>query len=48
MPDRVGKPARDPLEIGENPVTPLVMQAAEGGSKELAVIHRKNLERNPN
>ena len=35
------KPARDPLEIGENPVAPLVMQAAEGGTEEFAVIHRK-------
>ena len=39
------KPARDPLEIGENPVAPLVMQAVEGGTEELAVIHRKTLER---
>ena len=37
----MGKPARDPFEIGENPVTPLVMQAAEGGTEKLAVIHRK-------
>jgi hypothetical protein len=41
MPHRVGEAARDPLEIGENPVAPLVMQAAEGGTEELAVIHRK-------
>jgi len=31
VPHRMGKPARDPFEIGENPVAPLVMQAAEGG-----------------
>jgi hypothetical protein len=37
----VGKPARNSLQIGENPVTPLVVQAAEGVSEELAVIHRK-------
>jgi hypothetical protein len=45
MPHRVREPACDPLEIGENPVAPLIMQAAEGGTEELAVIHRKNLER---
>jgi hypothetical protein len=33
--------AGDALEIGENPVSPLVMQAAEGGAEEVAVIHRK-------
>jgi hypothetical protein len=37
----VRKPARDAFKIGENPVTPLVMQAVEGGAEELAVIHRK-------
>ena len=41
MPNRMRKPARDPLEIGENPVAPLIVQAAEGGTEELAVIHRK-------
>ena len=41
MPHRVREPARDPLEIGENPVAPLVMQAVEGGAEELAVIHRE-------
>jgi hypothetical protein len=41
MPNGMGKPACDPFEIGENPVAPLVMQAAEGGTEELAVIHRK-------
>jgi hypothetical protein len=44
----MGKPSRDPLQIGEHAVTPLVMQEAEGGLKELAVIHRKNPKRNPN
>ena len=48
VPDRMGKPARDPLEVGEHAVTPFVMQAAEGGLKELTVIHRKNPKRNPN
>jgi hypothetical protein len=39
------EPAGDPLEIGENPVAPLVMQAAEGGAEKLAVVHRKSWER---
>jgi hypothetical protein len=37
----MGKPARNAFEVGENPVAPLVMEAAEGGTEELAVIHRK-------
>jgi hypothetical protein len=37
----MGEPAGDPLEVGENPVAPLIMQAAEGTTKELAVIHCK-------
>ena len=41
MPDGVGKPARDAFQIGKNPVAPLVMQAAEGDTEVLAVIHRK-------
>jgi hypothetical protein len=41
MPHRVRKPAGDAFEVGENPVTPLVMQAVEGGAEELTVIHRK-------
>jgi hypothetical protein len=41
MPYRMGKAARDPFEIGENPIAPLIMQAVEGGTEELAVIHRK-------
>ena len=47
MPHRVREPARDPLEVGENPVAPLIMQAVEGGREEGAVIHRKNLELKP-
>ena len=47
VPDRMREPARNPLEIGENPVTPLVMQAIEGGTEELAVIHRKTWKGNP-
>src|SRR5450759_2013865 len=45
MPRGVREPARNPLEIGENPVAPLVMQAVEGGTEELAVIHRKTWKR---
>jgi hypothetical protein len=41
MPHRVRKAAGDALKIGENPVAPLIMQAVESGSEELAVIHRK-------
>src|ERR1700712_5919788 len=41
MPHRVREPAGDTLEIGENPVAPLIMQAAEGGREKLAVIHRQ-------
>jgi hypothetical protein len=35
------KAARDPLEIGEDPVAPLVVQAVEGGTEIFAVIHRE-------
>jgi hypothetical protein len=35
------KPARDALEIGKNPVAPLIMQAIKGGTEEFAVIHGK-------
>jgi hypothetical protein len=35
------EPARDPFEVGENPVAPLIVQAAEGGTEEFAVIHRE-------
>src|SRR6202000_967783 len=45
MPHRMREPAGDPLEIGENPVAPFIMQTAEGGTEKLTVIHRKNLER---
>ena len=45
MPGRVREPAGDPFQVGEDAVAPLVMQAAEGGSEVLAVIHRENLER---
>jgi hypothetical protein len=38
----MGKSSRDPLEVGENPVAPLVMQAAEGGTEKFAVIHHKS------
>src|ERR1700716_3758691 len=44
MPHRMRETACDPLEIGENPVAPLVMQAVEGGTEELAVIQRKDPE----
>src|SRR5258708_602797 len=45
MPHRMWKPPRDTLKIGKTPVTPLIMEAVEGGTEELAVIHRENLKR---
>jgi hypothetical protein len=41
------KPARDPLEIGENPVAPLGVQLIEGVLEELAVIHRQTWDAGP-
>ena len=35
------EPAGNALEVGENPVAPLLMQAVKGTTEELAVIHRK-------
>ena len=35
VPDRVREAAGDPFEVGENTVAPLVMQAVEGGLKNL-------------
>src|ERR1700682_4874442 len=47
VPHRMGKPPRDPFQIGENTITPLIMQAAEGVTEELAVIHHETCtERN--
>jgi hypothetical protein len=37
----MGKPACDPLQVGENTIAPLIMQAAEGVTEELAVIHHE-------
>src|SRR5690349_19565114 len=42
MPDGMRKPSGDPLEIGENPVAPLIMEATKGGTEILAVVHRKS------
>src|SRR5258708_12633327 len=39
MPHRMREPAGDAFEVGKHPITPLVMQAVEGGTEELAVIH---------
>jgi hypothetical protein len=44
MPNRMRESAGDPLEVGEDPIAPLIMQAVEGGREEPAVIHRKNLK----
>jgi hypothetical protein len=35
------EPAGNPLEVGENPVAPLIVKAIQGGIEELAVIHRE-------
>jgi hypothetical protein len=35
------EPAGNAFEIGEYPIAPLVVQAVESGTEELAVIHRK-------
>ena len=35
----VPAPADDSLKIGENPIPPLVMQAAQGVGEEAVVIH---------
>src|SRR5436309_14525044 len=41
VPDRMREPARDPLEIGKNPIPPLLVQGTEGALEKLGVIHRK-------
>ena len=41
VPDRMREAARDPFEVGENAVAPLVMQAVESGTEKFAVIHHK-------
>ena len=47
MPYGVRKTSRDALKIGKNPVTPLIVEAVEGGTEEFTVIHRKNLKTEP-
>ena len=39
----MGKPPGNAFQICENAVTPLIMQAVEGGAEKLAVVQRKNL-----
>src|SRR5262245_12045872 len=41
VPDRMRKTACDTFEVGENTVAALFMQAIEGGTEKLAVIHHK-------
>src|SRR5207248_4060823 len=41
VPDRMREAARDPFEVGENAVAPLVMRAVEGVAEKFAVIHHK-------
>jgi hypothetical protein len=40
----MGKAAGDAFQISKNPIPSLIMEAAEGGTEKLAVIHRENLE----
>ena len=47
VPDRMREATRDALEIGENAIAPLVMEAIEGGTEELAIIHRQTCSGNP-
>jgi hypothetical protein len=42
----MGKSSRDPFEVGEDAVAPLVMQEVEGGLEKFAVIHHKTWNRN--
>jgi hypothetical protein len=39
MPARLREAACDALQIGEDPVAPLRLQAVEGGGEESLVIH---------
>src|SRR5262249_22185284 len=41
VPDGVREAAGDPFEVSEDAVASLVMQTIEGGTEELAVIHRR-------
>ena len=41
VPDRMREAAREPFEVGENPIAALVMEAVEGGREEFAVIHHE-------
>ena len=40
-----GKAAGDPLEVGENPVAPLVAQPLHGGGEEAVVAHLSGITR---
>jgi hypothetical protein len=33
--------AREPFEVGENPIAALVVEAVEGGREKFAVIHHE-------
>src|SRR6202000_1703511 len=41
VPHRMREAACDPLEIGKHAIAAFVMEAVEGGTEELAVIHRQ-------
>ena len=40
MPHRMREATGDPFQIGKNPIPSFVMEAGEGGTEKLAVIHR--------
>src|ERR1700745_3367864 len=39
MPDRMGKAASDPLEVGEHPIAPFAPQPAKRIDKKFAIFH---------
>src|SRR5262249_5807792 len=47
VPDRVREAARDPLQVGKDPVAPLIPQTGEGVAEKHTVIHGFNASRRP-
>jgi hypothetical protein len=42
MPDRVRKTAGDALEVGKNPISPLLVQTVQGTGEKRIVFHEKS------
>ena len=42
MPDRVRKTASDTLEVGKNPIAPLLVQTVQGAGEKRVVFHEKS------